>query len=40
VAVKAIFDWRFLIFEAEELTEQSWGFEILDWLVRKHRLKN
>jgi hypothetical protein len=37
VAVKAIFDLRFLI---EELTAQSWGFEILDWLGRKHRLKN
>jgi hypothetical protein len=37
VAVKAIFDWRFLI---EELMDRSWGFEILDWLGRKHRLKN
>jgi hypothetical protein len=40
VGVKAIFDFRFLIVEAEELTDQSWGCEILDWLGRKHRLKN
>jgi hypothetical protein len=40
VGVKAIFDFRFLILKAEELTEQSWGFEILDWLGRKHRWKN
>jgi hypothetical protein len=31
VAVKAIFDLRFLICEAEELTDLSWGFEILDF---------